>query len=202
MQQNTALSILPTICNESVSEHDLQLLRRIANKDASGLSELYDIHSKCLYTIIYYILRDVNLAEKLLQEVFIQIWEKIDSFDKALGNPLTWMIRIARNKSIESKRNNSVNIIREADLERVMSLSEDSEFFISDDTPTSNTGHDEILNALKSLNQTQRDQIEFTYLRGYSQSELSRHFDIPYETVRINMRATMILLRKKLKNLI
>jgi DNA-directed RNA polymerase specialized sigma24 family protein len=59
-----------------------------------------------------------------------------------------------------------------------------------------------IVSTLKSLNQNQRDLIEFAYFRGFTQSELSEHFNIPLGTVKTRMRAAMIQLCDKLKNLV
>lgn len=88
--------------------NDHLLIKRISEKDTSALSEFYDIHSKYLYTIIYYILKDESEAEDLLQEVFLQIWDKTDSYDENLGNPMAWITRITRNKSIDRLRSKAL----------------------------------------------------------------------------------------------
>ncbi len=185
------------------TSHDLQLIKRIAAKDTTALSEFYDIHSRYLYTIIYFILRDKPEAEDLLQEVFLQIWEKIDSYDESLGNPLAWISRITRNKSIDRLRSKSFKKRSgETDIERFFDISSDSPSSNPEKNIAMNQEQGEVLNALKSLNQNQRDLIEFAYFRGYSQSELAEHFQIPLGTVKTRMRAAMMILRDKLKNLI
>ena len=183
--------------------NDLNLLKRISQKDTAALSEFYDLHSKYLYTIIYYILRDEGESEDLLQEVFLQIWEKIDSYDETLGNPLAWISRITRNRSIDRLRSKSFkNRSSETDIERFFDLSTDSVSSNPEKVMTMNQEQLEIANALKSLNENQRDLIEFAYFRGYSQSEIAEHFKIPLGTVKTRMRAAMMLLRDKLKNLV
>lgn len=182
---------------------DLKLLKRISEKDAAALSELYDLHSSFLFTIIYYILKDEAEAEDLLQEVFLQIWEKVDSYDQNLGNPLAWIVRITRNKSIDRLRSKSYkNRSAETDIERFFDISSDSVSSDPEKTMTLNQEQSEVIGALRSLDQNQRDLIEFAYFRGYSQSELAEHFDIPLGTVKTRMRAAMMILRSKLKNLI
>lgn len=179
------------------------LLRKISQRDTNALSEFYDLHSKYLYTIIYYILRDEAEAEDLLQEVFLQIWDKIDSYDEDLGNPLAWITRITRNKSIDRLRSKSYkNRSSEIDIERVFDLSADSVSSYPDNFSNRTQEQTEIANALSTLNQNQRDLIEFAYFRGYSQSELAEHFNIPLGTVKTRMRSAMISLRDKLKHLI
>ncbi len=203
MAQITDINTVATTRKEADVENDLDLLRKISNTDATALSELYDIHSKYLYTIIYYILRDEAEAEDLLQEVFIQIWEKIDSYDETLGNPLAWLTSVTRNKSIDRIRSKSFkNRSSETDIERFFDLSEDSKSSNPENVSTMNQEKIEITNALKLLNDNQRDLIEFAYFRGYSQSELAEYFNIPLGTVKTRMRAAMMTLREKLQKLI
>lgn len=196
---NSVTSSLKNIDNQK----DLNLLKRISERDSDALSEFYDIHSKYLYTIIYYIVKDEAEAEDLLQEVFLQIWEKIDSYDETLGNPLAWIVRITRNKSIDRLRSKSYkNRSSETDIDRFFDLSEDSVSSNPETISSRNQEQIEIAKAIKSLNQNQKDLIEFAYFRGYTQSELAEHFNIPLGTVKTRMRAAMTALRDKLKNLI
>lgn len=185
------------------NKSDQILIKRISNKDPSALSEFYDIYSRYLFTIIFNVLRDKAEAEDLLQEVFLQIWNKIDSYDESLGNPLAWITRITRNRSIDRLRSKSFkNRSTETDIERFFDLSDDSG---SDDPDTDlilSQERSEIKNALRSLNKNQRDLIEFAYFKGFSQSELADHFNIPLGTVKTRMRAAMMTMRVKLKNYI
>ncbi len=182
---------------------ELMILRRITDRDPDALSELYDLHSRYLYTIIYYILRDEAEAEDLLQEVFLQIWEKISSYDESLGNPIAWITRITRNKSIDRLRSKSFkNRSTEVDIDRFFDLSDDSGSPDPEKISTLNQEKIQITNALKSLNSNQRDLIEYAYFKGYSQSELAEHFNMPLGTVKTRMRAAMLFLREQLKNLV
>lgn len=179
------------------------LLRKISDRDENALSEFYDLHSKYLYTIIYFILRDEAEAEDLLQEVFLLIWDKIDSYDESLGNPLSWITRITRNKAIDRLRSRSFkNRSSEIDIERVFDLSIDPASAGPDNISNRLQEQAEITMALKTLNQNQRDLLEFAYFRGYSQSELAEYFNIPLGTVKTRMRSAMISLREKLKHLL
>ena len=185
------------------TNNDLQLIKRISDRDTEALSEFYDLHSKYLYTIIYHILRDESEAEDLLQEVFLQIWDKTGSYDENLGNPLAWVTRITRNKSIDRLRSKSFkNRSSETDIERFFDLSSDNDSSAPDKNIIQNQEQQKISEALKSLSHNHRDLIEFAYFRGYSQTELAEHFKIPLGTVKTRMRAAMILLRDKLKNLV
>lgn len=193
----------PFSINNIDTSYDQVLLRRMNDRDSSALSELYDLHSQYFYTIIYYILRDEAEAEDVLQEVFLQIWEKIDSYDESLGNPLAWITRITRNKAIDRLRSKGFKKrSNEIDLERVFDFSSDSNSENPEQLAGTNQEQFEIKQALKTLNQNQRDLIEFAYFQGYSQSELAEHFNIPLGTVKTRMRTGMLSLREKLKHLL
>jgi len=189
--------------NKLDTSYDQLLLKKMSERDSSALSELYDLHSKYFYTIIYYILRDEAEAEDVLQEVFLQIWEKVDSYDESLGNPLAWITRITRNKAIDRLRSKGFKKrSNEIDLERVFNFSSDSASENPEKVTTTNQEQAEIVQALRTLNQNQRDLIEFAYFQGYSQSELAEHFKIPLGTVKTRMRTAMLSLRDRLKHLL
>jgi RNA polymerase sigma-70 factor, ECF subfamily len=182
---------------------DLILIRKISQKDESALSQFYDIHHRYLYTIIYNILRDQSESEDLLQEIFIQIWDKIDSYDETLGNPIAWITRMTRNKSIDRLRSKSFkNRSSETDIEKFFDLSGDPGSDNPDSGIIQRQEQFEVSNALKSLKQNQKELIELAYFRGFSQSELAEYFKIPIGTVKTRMRAAMMILRDKLKNYI
>ncbi len=203
MDDYTSKAVLSSPTNSTEVKYDLDLLRKISNRDTSALSAFYDIHSKYLYTIIIYILKDESEAEDLLQEVFLQIWDKIELYDEELGNPLAWIVTLTRNKSIDKLRSKSFrNHSDDIDIDRFYNLSDDQISSNPENISTRNHEGIEILKALNSLNPEQRDLIEFAYFRGYSHSELSGYFHIPLGTVKTRLRAAMMLLRGKLKKLL
>lgn len=200
--QNTITGNKAVLHAGSEPENEM-IAKRISERDTSALSELYDLHSRYLYTIIYYILKEEAEAEDLLQEVFLQIWEKIDSYDESLGNLLAWITRMTRNKSIDRLRSKSFkNRSCETDIERFINISSDSDSSDPEKIMSLNQQEKLISDAIKSLNHNQRNLIMFAYFRGYSQSELAGHFNIPLGTVKTRIRAAMTRLREKLKNLV
>lgn len=190
-------AILP---NEQIKT-DISLLERISRRDSSALSELYDKHSTLLYSIIMRILKEKEETEDVLQEVFVNVWERADMYDDQLGNPGAWLARIARNRAVDRLRSKNYRTrSKESDIDQ------HHDYFTAD--ASSNPEHrailssqqEEILIALTSLSKDQKDLIEFAYFRGFTQSELAAHFKLPLGTVKTRMRTAMSILRQKLRH--
>jgi RNA polymerase sigma-70 factor (ECF subfamily) len=84
------------------SEQELVSLLKV--RDAKAFSYLYDHYSGALLGIISQIIEDMDMSNDVLQEVFINIWRKIESYDPVKGRLFTWMLNIARNASIDVLR--------------------------------------------------------------------------------------------------
>ena len=84
------------------------LLRRVAARDKAAFSALYDATSAKLYGVVVRILQRRDLADDILQEVYIRIWERAVDYDAGKGTPIAWMAAIARNRALdEVRRKNS-----------------------------------------------------------------------------------------------
>ena len=92
-----ALAAFTRACNGrltvefSSSEVDLDLLQRITTRDQTALAELYDRHSRLVYAVIMRILGSPSDAEDVLQETFVRVWSRADTYDALLGAPATWL---------------------------------------------------------------------------------------------------------------
>lgn len=87
---------------QKISEEELIYLLKI--KDTFALEYLYDYYSKALYNVIFQIVQSEEIAEDVLQEAFIKIWNSFDMFDTSKGRLYTWFSNIARNLSIDKVR--------------------------------------------------------------------------------------------------
>ena len=81
-----------------------QLLARRAMGDRPAFARLYELTSGHLFAVVRRIQRDRTLAEDLLQEVYVNVWQAAGGFDAVQGQPLTWLTSIARNRAIDSLR--------------------------------------------------------------------------------------------------
>ena len=93
------------IVNHDTAETgDAALLGDIAQGDREAFARFYDRYSGLLFSMILKILNDHKESEDILQEVFLQIWNKAGNYQRSLGAPLSWVLTLARNKSIDRLR--------------------------------------------------------------------------------------------------
>jgi hypothetical protein len=88
----------------TAEESQARLLHRIAAQDRQALAEFYDQTAAVLFSTAVRILGDAHEAEEVVQDVFVQIWNKAATFDEALGAPFHWALGITRNRSIDRLR--------------------------------------------------------------------------------------------------
>ncbi len=159
-------------------------------KDQSALDYLYDHYSGALYGVVFRILKNEAIAEEVLQDVFLKVWEKIESYDSAKGKLFTWMMNIARNQAIDKTRSKESSKGRKTDdidyLVNKIDIQEHSQL------PIDAIGLKEVL--LK-LSEDQQFIVNQLYLKGYTQSEVADEFNIPLGTVKTRLRLAMIELR-------
>ena len=174
---------------------DVELIDRIVAHDAAAIGDLYDRHSRLLYGLILRVVRDRAEAEELLQEVFVQVWTRADTYDVKLGTPIAWLVRIARNRAIDRLRANTVRT-RTAEAAPLPPPVE---------TPEARASMTEqeraVARALQALPPDQRQLIEQAYFSGLTQSELAERFGLPLGTVKTRVRTGMMTLRRDLQRI-
>lgn len=159
-------------------------------KERNALEYLYDHYSGAIYSVIVRIIRSEEMAEEILQDVFLKYWNKIDSYDTERGRLFTWMLNIARNQAIDRTRSKEVGKDRKTGgMENFVNSREAGS---SEEPFVDAIGLNDLL---KSLPQEQQFVVEYLYYKGYSQSELAEEFNIPLGTVKTRLRLAMQQLR-------
>ena len=86
-----------------------ELLPLLLRKEERAFTQLYDMYSKSLFSIITNLIKDREEAEDVLQEVFVKIWKNIDTYNQSKGRLYTWMLNITRNTAIDKLRSKGYN---------------------------------------------------------------------------------------------
>lgn len=170
-----------------------ELVEGLKNRDNSAFAYLYDHYSGALYSTILQILEDQELANDVLQEVFLGIWRKIDLYDASKGRLYTWMLNIARNAAIDMLRSKSFQNSR-----KNQSLPDNVDR-LNITASAANVDHIGMRKLLEKLKMEQRVLIELAYFKGYTHEEIAEIEDIPLGTVKTRIRNAILQLRNYLK---
>lgn len=168
-----------------------ELVMALRNKDKVGAEALYDMYSSSLYGIIFRIVQHEEIAEDLLQDTFVRIWNSFSSYDASKGRLFTWMVNIARNISIDKTRSKDFrNSSKTEDIENnVLSIDMHSGNSLNPET----MGLKELVAKLKP---EQKIVLDMVYFRGFTHAEVSEELEIPLGTVKTRLRNGIINLRK------
>jgi RNA polymerase sigma-70 factor (ECF subfamily) len=178
---------------EAVTKYsEIELVLLLKQKHQSGFSYLYDNYSGALLSIIVNIVKDTELANDVLQEVFIKIWRQIESYDETKGRLFTWMLNVARNASIDTVRSKGFQNSQQ-NRELTESVHDAGG---STQIQTDQIGLRKVVHELK---QEYKVLVELAYFQGYTQDEISKILDVPLGTVKTRLRTALIQLRKVIK---
>lgn len=179
---------------------DGDLLRRIIKREEIAVSLLYDKYASHLYGLLLRILKEQAEAEDTLQEVFLRVWDKADTYNESLGSPVVWLTRIARNLAIDKLRSKLGHHRKAEDgLEQHAELQADESAASPEHAANQSQQRAYILAALNALPREQRMLIESAYFEGFTQSELAERFQLPLGTVKTRIRTGMMTLRRELE---
>ena len=176
----------------SAISSEQELVAALKRKERKALEYLYDHYSDALYGVIFQITQNDPLAEDALQESFLKIWKKIESYDQSKGRLFTWLLRISRNTAIDLLRSKHQKVSKFA-LDSPLSHAEKIQ---TESIPTDHIGLGDLLTHMK---QEQRILMEYIYFKGYSQSETAKHLNIPLGTVKTRTRLALNYLRSIVK---
>ncbi len=148
------------------------------------MTELYHRYSGVLFSSILTIVKTQPLAEEVLQEVFVVIWEKAHLFDGEKGSPFSWLIALTRNRAIERMRavsanRDSITIDEDELLDR---LPQNEALPIV--TSLLKEKREIIREALLGLPEDQRDVLQYGYFMGKSEKEIAKELKIENEAVK------------------
>lgn len=172
-----------------------ELIQLLKTGDQSAFSYLYDHYSGALFGVIYKIIADQSLAEDILQEAFVKIWNNFSSYDASKGRLFTWMLNITRNLTIDTVRSKSYK------KQSKIHGSENAVAYVSN-----NVNENERFDALGIRKQTsllkedQKQIIDMAYFDGFTQEEISKKLGIPLGTVKTRMRTAISVLKKLLQS--
>ena len=190
------MTLLPLLFAIYVEGDDRALAERLKRREPAAMGELYDRFGRLAYSLIYRIVRDVGIAEDLVQETFLRVWNRSQAFDTERGALGPWLLAVARNRAIDYVRSAGGKMARGSlELEQAEHPSVFANFeadLLSQDRARRVRG------ALERLNENQRHVIELAYFEGLSQTEMAERMGQPLGTVKTWVRSALKNLRDEL----
>lgn len=181
-------------------EADINLLKRIGQRDVAAFQEFFKKFNGLLYTTIHRVLNDHEDSEDIMQEVLVQIWQKAHLYEPSKGKPLTWVTTMARNRAIDRIRSKQRRSRLNDDFENE-SRSVQPEFDEDTSDITISRENDRVLqNAVMELTPDQREAIQLAYFGGLTQGEIAGKLKEPLGTVKARIRRGIQRLEQVVKH--
>ena len=170
------------------------ILVRAAQASPPAFAALYDRHCAILFGIVLRILRNRAEAEDVLQETFLQIWQRAKSFDVSRGQALPWLTLLARSRALDRLRARNV---RDRTAAEVANEPEAAAGDAADEVAVSEAALT-VRRALEEVSAEQRTALTLAYFEGLTQSEIAVRLARPLGTVKTHTRLGLMRLRELL----
>jgi len=187
--------LLPLLLAIEFGESDPDLVRRLQKRDPRALAELYDRYGRLVYALIVRVVRDGGIAEDLVQETFLRVWNRVQGFDAGRGGLGPWLLAVARNRAIDYLRSAAGRMRNSVELPET----EHPALFTDMEKELLNSDRvRRVRIALEKLSQNHRTVIELAYFEGLSQAEMAERMGEPLGTVKTWVRTALKSLRDDL----
>ena len=171
---------------------DERLLEAVARSDLRALEALYERHKGAGYSLAYRIVGERGAAEDVLQDAFLAVWRRAQSFRPERGSVRTWLFSVIHHRAIDRLRASASNAAL-VPLEEIADRASDQPAVWQQVWRTQRGK--EIREALDRLTPEQKKSIELAYFSGYTQSEIADLMGVPLGTVKGRMRNGLLKLR-------
>lgn len=178
---------------------DEELIQRLRYRDLGAFRALYARYGSLVYSTTLRVLRDPQIAEDMVQEIFLRIWRKPESYVAQRGRFVTWLTSVARNRAVDEIRSRNRRYRHETaspeESERELAAPESNDPSL---TAELSDQRRLIRAALSGIPAEQRETIELAYFGGLTQQEIAERLGQPLGTVKTRIRLGMQKLRAAL----
>lgn len=174
------------------------LLQRVGAREAAAFGELYDRVAPVLTGVAARMLFDPRDVEDVLQDIFLQVWERAAVYEPALGSPLAWLVTLTRNRCLDrlralQRRSRALEPMGENTPEPLAAdPSASSQAALSDEGAR-------VRAALAGLPAEQREALDLAFFGGLTQTQIAGRLGEPLGTVKARIRRGLLRLREALE---
>ncbi len=167
---------------------DEALMARIQARDDQAIAILYRRHTPLLRTVIGHILNNACDVDDQLQEVFLEIWRQAAHYDAGKGKALGWIVTLARRRSIDKLRKKLTHFRAE---ERLRAEPEPAAYHGADEEAAIADTVNIFTRVIATLPVAQRDALNLSFYRGFTQREIAAHTGIPLGTIKTRLELAL-----------
>lgn len=186
-----------TAARDEAQQLDIELLRRVRAQEEQALSELYDRYGRLLYTIAMRVVGEAEVAEEVVQDVFLRFWRGAEQYQPERGRVAIWLMAMARNRAIDVLRSRQH---RNRQQETTLPDTTHRTPFRYPPPGDETFLREAVDAALATLSDSQREAIEMAYYGGMSQSRIAEALNTPLGTVKSRIRDGLQRLRQALQS--
>lgn len=187
--------MLPLLMAVYAAADESALIARLQRRDPQALAELYDRYGKLAYSLVLRVVRDNAIAEDLVQETFLRVWNRVHSVDSDKGSIGPWLLAIARNRAIDYLRSSAGRERRAVEFDEIdhapLYREMEAEILVSDQARR-------VKVAMDKLAPNYRAVMELAYFEGLSQTEMAAKMGQPLGTIKTWVRTALQSLRDDL----
>ena len=192
------ISAEPT--DEQVRE-DIELMQALLRQETAALKRIHERYHRLLYSVAHSVVHDPSDAEEVLQDVFLHLWNRADTYSAEKGKPLGWLVMLTRRRAIDRLRQQSSYRRATSRYETEVQQETDNNAFSHD-----RSRHQPALDDLRSLIKqqmlrlppAQKQAVELTFFEGMSQREIASAVKLPLGTVKTRIELGL----RKLANIL
>jgi RNA polymerase sigma-70 factor (ECF subfamily) len=183
------------MASETSQDELMGLLLAVARKDRQAFQRLYEQISGRMYGLCLKLAKQQDLAEEAVQDAFVQIWHRASEYHNDRGAPLSWMMTIARYRTLDLMRSRKA---RATDGDEHLDKTEDHREGPLDNSLRSASAK-ALTGCIEELSDVQRDSILLSYYRGFTHDELAVALSSPVGTVKSWVRRGLMALKRCLE---
>ncbi|MEM6312871.1 MAG: sigma-70 family RNA polymerase sigma factor [Planctomycetota bacterium] len=178
---------------------DVELMRAVAEGRAEALRTLFDRHAPLMLGIANKRLGDRHESEALVNEVFLELWQKADRFAAERGSVRTYLLLLTRSRATDRLRSTHR---KSAGGDHTVQSIEHQPIPSADVSPPASAEQSEleaiVRSELAGLGVEQREMLELAFFRGLSHTQIADHTRQPLGTIKGRLRRGLLLLRERL----
>jgi RNA polymerase sigma-70 factor (ECF subfamily) len=182
---------------------DDELVTRLQGRDLEAFETLYERYADLVFSVSMRVAGDRHVAEDITQDVFLRLWRRPDHFDAARGKFVTWLLSVARNRSIDERRGYARRMRHAAPIGNEGEEAAVPDADVANDPAAATVLADDsraIRAAVAVLPHEQRLVINLAYFGGLTQQEIASKLGQPLGTVKTRIRLGMQKLRRALED--